>query len=89
MKKANKGHEGQTKARESTLPNYYNFFTSRGLFGVSYSHVSLVLNFRAKKAALVARKTKLQTGKLVGPKIISYHLVSCFTALFVQILTPH
>ena len=88
MKKAEKGREGQTKARGSTIPKYYNFFTSMGLFGVINSHVSLFLSFKpkkVKKAALVARNTKLQTGKLVGSKILSYDLVRCFNVPFVQI----
>ena len=36
MKKANKGHEGQTKARESRIPKFYDFFISTGSFGVIY-----------------------------------------------------
>ena len=36
MKKADKGHEGQTKARESTMPKFYDFFISTGPFGVLY-----------------------------------------------------
>ena len=88
MKKANKGHEGQTKARELTIPKFYNFFALIRLIGVTNSHVSLFLSFKAKKvkkAAIVARNTKLQTGKLVGSKILSYHLVRCFNVPFVQI----
>ena len=34
MKKADKGHEGQTKARESTIPKFYDFLISTGSFGV-------------------------------------------------------
>ena len=74
MKKANKGREGQTKARGSTILKFYNFFMSMGLFGVINSYVSLFLSFKTKKvkkAALVARNTKLQTGKFVGSKILS------------------
>ena len=88
MKKADEGREGQTKARGSMIPKFYNFFTSMGLFGVINSHVSLFLSFKAKKvkkAALVARNTKLQTGKFVGSKILSYDLVRCFNVPFVQI----
>ena len=51
-----------------------------GLFGVINSHVSLLLSFKAKKvkkAALVAKNTKLQTRKLLSSKILSYHLVMC------------
>ena len=61
MRKANEGREGQTKARGSTIPKFYNFFTSMGLFGVINAHVSLFLSFKAKKvkkAALVAENTK-------------------------------
>ena len=88
MKKADEGHEGQTKARGSTIPKFYDFFMSMGLFGVINAHNSLFLSFKAKKvkkAALVARNTKLQTGKLVGSKILSYDLVRCFNVPFVQI----
>ena len=88
IKKADEGREGQTKARESTIPKSYNVFTSMGLFGVTYSHVSLYLSFKAKKvkkSALVAINTKLQTGKLVGSKILSYHLMRCFDVPLVQI----
>ena len=86
MKKANKGREGQTKARDSTIPKFHYFFMSMG--GVNNSHVSLFLSFKAKKvkkAALVAKNTKLQTGKLIGSKILSYHVVRCFNETFVQI----
>ena len=58
-----------------------------GLFGVINSHVSLFLSFKAKKvkkAALVARNTKLQTGKFVGSKILSHDLVRCFNVPFVK-----
>ena len=43
---------------------------------------------KAKKAALVARNTKLQTGKFVDSKLLSYHLVKCFDVPFVKIGTP-
>ena len=59
---ANIGHKGQTKARESTIPKFYNSSMSMGLLGVTYSHVSLFLSFKAKKvknAVLLARNTKL------------------------------
>jgi len=55
--------------------------------GITYSHVSLILSFKAnkvKKATLVSINTKLQTGKFVDSKIVSYHLVRCYNALFVQ-----
>ena len=76
MKKANKGREGQTKARGSTIPKFYNLFMSMGLFGVINSHVSLFLSFKAKKvkkAALVATNAKLQNGKFVASKILLKH----------------
>ena len=62
MKKADKGHEGQTKARESTMPKFYHFFISTGSLGIAYPQIWLFLNFnaiKAKKAALVATKTKM------------------------------
>ena len=62
MKKANKGHKGQTKVGESTLLKFDNFFISTGPFGVLYQQILMFLSFKAikaKKAALVARKTKL------------------------------
>ena len=61
MKKADEGCEGQTKARGSTIPKFYNFFTSMGLFGVINSQISLFLSFKAKKvkkATLVATNAK-------------------------------
>ena len=36
MKKAKKGLEVQTKARESTMPKFYDFFISTESFGVLY-----------------------------------------------------
>ena len=62
MKKADKGHEGQTKARESRIPKFYDFFLLTGSFGVVYWQIWMFLSFKAnkaKKAAVVARKTKL------------------------------
>ena len=74
MKKASKGREGQTKARESTIPKFHHFFMSMGLLGVTNLHVSLFLSFKAKKvkkAALVVSNTKVQMRKCVDPKRIS------------------
>ena len=91
MKKANKGREGQTKARESTISKFYHFFISSGQSGILYSQIWLFLSFKAikaKKAALVARNTKLQMGKFVDSKILSYHLVRCFNLPFVKFGTP-
>ena len=51
-----------------------DFFVGLGLFGVNNSLISLFLSFKAtkaKKAAIVAGKAKLQTGKFVEPKILS------------------
>ena len=68
MKKADKGHEGQTKARESRIPKFYDFFISTGSFGVVYWQIWMFLCFKAikaKKATVVARKIKLKMGKFV------------------------
>ena len=54
MKKANKGREGQTKARESTILKFYHLFMLIGLLGVTNSHVSLFLSFKAKKVKKAA-----------------------------------
>ena len=43
---------------------------------------------KAKKAARVAIKTKLQTGKFVDSEILSNHLVRCFNVPFVHIWIP-
>ena len=62
-----------------------------GLFGIINLHVSLYLSFKAKKvkkAALVARNPKLQTGKLVGQKILLYNLVRCFNCTLWPNLNP-
>ena len=61
MQKVNKGYEGQTKARESTMPNFFDFFISTGSYGVLYWQIWMFLSFKAikaKKAAPVAIKTK-------------------------------
>ena len=45
-----------------------------GLFGVNNALILLFLSFKAikaKKAAIVAGKAKLQTGKFVEPEILS------------------
>ena len=49
-----------------------DFFVVLGLFGVNNAVISLFLSFKAmkaKKAATVAGKAKLQTGKFVEPKM--------------------
>ena len=47
-----------------------------GLVGVNNAPISLFLSFKAmkaKKAAIVAGKAKLQMGKFEEPKILSQH----------------
>ena len=73
MKKADKGHEGQTKASESTIPKFYDFFISTESYGVLYWQIWMFLSLKAikaKKAALVARNPKLQTGKFEDSKTL-------------------
>ena len=53
-----------------------NFLVILGLFGVNNCLISLFLIFKAtkaKKAATVAGKAKLQGRKFVEPKILSMH----------------
>ena len=76
MKKADKGREGQTKARVWIIWKSHNFFISWSSFGVIYGHVCLFFSFKAKKvkkAALVATNTKLQNGKFLASKICLKH----------------
>ena len=76
MKKADKGREGQTKARGWIIWKSHIFFISWASFGVIYCHVCLFFSFKAKKvkkAALVATNTKLQNGKFVALKILLKH----------------
>ena len=57
MKKANEGHEGQTKARGWPKSKFKTIFTFLGSLGVFYFMISIFLNFKvvkAKKAALLA-----------------------------------
>ena len=52
----------------------------------------MLLSFKAikaKKAAVVAKKTKLKTGKFVDSEILSNHLVRCFNVPFVPIWIPN
>ena len=76
MKKADKGREGQAKARGWIILKSHIFFISWASFGVIYCHVCLFFSFKAKKvkkAALVATNTKLQNGKFVASKILLKH----------------
>ena len=73
-KKADKGRKGQTKGQRPKNVKLLDFFVVLGLFGVNNALISLFLIFKAtkaKKAAIVAGKAKLQTGKFVEPKILS------------------
>ena len=59
-KRPTKVVKAKSKARESSKLNIY--FISLSSFGVFYSQISIFLSFKAikaKKAAVVARKTKL------------------------------
>ena len=74
IKKANKGRKGQTKGQRTYNVKNLDFFVVLGLFGVNNSLISLFLNFKArkaKKAAILAGKAKLQMRKFVEPKILS------------------
>ena len=58
-----------------------------GLFGVNNAVISLSLSFKAKKAkkaAIVAGKAKLQMKKFVDPKILSDHPEEVFKLLKTQ-----
>ena len=73
-KKANKGRKGRTKGQRAKNVKFLDFLVVLGLFGVNNAMISLFLSFmamKAKKAAIVAGKAKLQTGKFVEPKILS------------------
>ena len=64
MKKAGKGCEGRIKATELKFSNFDNFLMSRGLLGIIYSLIWVVLSFKAKKVkktAVVARKANLSS----------------------------
>ena len=53
--------------RVNNAKSNYHFFLSTELLGILYSQIWLFLNFKvikAKKAALVAKNIKLQTGSL-------------------------
>ena len=61
MKKADEGREGQTKARGSTIPKFYNFFMSMGLLSVTSSHIFIFLSFKAQ-----ARQKVLKVGGAIA-----------------------
>ena len=74
IQKADKGCKGQTKGQRAKNVKFLDFVVVLGLFGVNYAMISLFLSFvamKAKKAAIVAGKAKLQTGKFAEPKILS------------------
>ena len=59
-----------------------------GLFGVNNALISLLLSFKAtkaKKAAIIAGKAKLKTGKFVLPKILSEHPEELLNYLLLKI----
>ena len=83
-KKANKGCNGQTKGQRAKNVKISDFFVVLGLFGVNNAVISLFLSFKAKKAkkaAIVAGKAKLQMQKFVEPKILSDHPEEFFKLL--------
>ena len=95
IKDFRKNEKGQQRSQRPNKGQRVNdtkilyFFVLMELLGVTYSHVSLFLSFKAKKvkkAVLGARNTKLQTGKFVNSKIVSC-LLKCFNVLFIQIRT--
>ena len=64
-----------------------DFLVILGLFGVNNALISLFLIFKAKKAkkaAIVAGKAKLQMQKFVEPKILSDHPEKVFKLLKTQ-----
>ena len=72
--KADKGCKGQTKGQRAKNGKILDFLVILGLFGVNNALISIFLLSKvtkAKKAATVAGKAKLQTGKFVEPKILS------------------
>ena len=73
-KKADIGCKGQNKGQRAKNVKILDFFVVLGLFGVNNALISLFLNFKArkaKKAAILAGKAKLQTRKFVEPEILS------------------
>ena len=75
-KKADIGCKGQTKGQRAKNVKILDFFVVLGLFGVNNALISLFMSFKAtkaKKAAIVAGKAKLQMRKFVEQKILSYY----------------
>ena len=73
IKKAIEGRKGQAKTKGWNFYKFYNSFVPLASFGVNYCHVSLFSTFKVekvKKAAIVAKNTKLQTGKSADSKIL-------------------
>ena len=88
MKKADKGHEGQTKAIESIMPKFYDSFISTWSFGILYWQIWMFLSFKAikaKKATLVAGNANLHCGIFVDSKLLLY----CQMVLFKLPLTQN
>ena len=87
MKKANEGCKGQSKATGSTIAKFDIFSAFLGSFGVIYWLNWIFLSFKAekaKKAALVAESTNLQTQNFVEPNILSYDPEEFFKSHFDQ-----
>ena len=73
MKKANEGHEGQTKARGWPKSKFKLVFRFLGSLGVFYCMISIILSFeviKAKKAALVAGAAFLHLWKFMVSKLL-------------------
>ena len=88
MKKANKGREGQTKAREWTNAKFQKIFTFLGSLGVFYCMISIFLNFKvvkAKKAALLAGAAFFYLWKFILSKLVLYHPNKSFKLPLTQI----
>ena len=83
-KKADKDCKGQIKGQRAKNVKILDFLVVLGLFGVNNVVISLFLSFKAKKAkkaAIVAGKAKLQMQKFVEPKILSDHPEEVFKLL--------
>ena len=73
MKKANEGHEGQTKARGWPKTKFQILFTFLGSLGVFYCMISIFLNFKvikAKKAALLTGAAFFHLRKFILSKLV-------------------
>ena len=87
MKKANEDHKGQSKATGLTKTKFDVFSALLGSFGVIYWLNRIFSSFKAekaKKAALVAFFTNLQTQNFVEPNILSYDPEELFKSHFDQ-----